>query len=121
LLLGQRARALSKTTPALLNLTYAVTYLREHRFAEALASAMKINAQNWVVAQALVAAAAAQSGDVDAARGAAARLRELYPDFEGQALANFERWNFDAAFYEVFVSGLESAGLDLGLRIPPGS
>ncbi len=121
LLLGQRARALSKTPPALLNLTYAVTYLREQRFSEALAAALKVNGQNWVVAQAVVAAAAAHCGRGDVARDAAARVRELYPEFEKQALANFERWHFDPAFYDMFVSGLQAAGLDLNLQAQPGS
>ena len=56
------ARRYRRTPPALCYLAYAVTYLRERRFAEALASALKIDAHNWVVAQAVVAAAAAHSG-----------------------------------------------------------
>ena len=113
LLLIQQARALSKTPLELGNLAYAVTYLREHRFAEALAFASKIDARNWVVAQAVVAAAAAHGGHVDTAHAAAQRLRELYPQFEAEAIGNFERWHFDEAFYDVLVSGLEAARLDL--------
>jgi adenylate cyclase len=113
LLLVQKARELSKTPPALYHLAYAVTYLREHRFPEALASALKVDAQNWVVAQAIVAAAAAHSGRDEIADRAAQRLRELYPEFEAEALANFERWHFDAEFYDILVSGLKAAGLVL--------
>ena len=109
----QQARALSKTPVQLGNLAYAVTYLRERRFAEALAFASKIDARNWVVAQAVVAAAAAHGGRAETARIAAERLRELYPQFEAEAIGNFERWHFDEAFYDVLVSGLEAAGLDL--------
>ncbi len=60
-----------------------------------------------------MAAAAAHSGRHDVALKAAQRLRELYPQFEADALANFERWQFDPAFYDVLVSGLEDAGLEL--------
>jgi adenylate cyclase len=117
----QRARELAKTPPALCHLAYAVTYLREGRFAEALAAAERVDARNWVLAQAVVAAAAAQSGRQEVASEAARRLRELYPQFEAEALANFARWHFDAAFYEVLVSGLEAAGLELRDRTAQSS
>ena len=113
LLLVQKTRELSKAPPGLYYLAYAVTYLREGRFEEALASAQQMDAHNWVVAQAIVAAAAAHSGRHDIALKAVRRLRELYPQFEADALANFERWHFDPAFYDVLVSGLEEAGLEL--------
>ena len=113
LLLTQRARAMSKAPLALHHLTYAVTYLREQRFAEALAAVQKINARNWVIAQAVLAAAAAQQGLDDVAQAAAARLRELNPDFEKRAYADFSGWHFDADLHETFVSGLTAAGLDL--------
>ena len=113
LLLVQKTRELSKAPPGLCYLAYAVTYLREGRFEEALASALQVDAHNWVVAQAVVAAAAAHSGRQDTALKAVRRLRELYPQFEADALANFERWHFDPALYDVLVSGLEEAGLVL--------
>ena len=47
------------------------------------------------------------------ALGAAARIRELYPQFEPDALKNFARWHFDAEFYDALVSGLRAAGLEL--------
>jgi adenylate cyclase len=121
LLLIQKAQALSKTPLGLYNLAYAVTYLREHRFAEALASAQKVNVQNWVFAQAVTAAAAAHSGRPEVARQAAQRLRELYPEFELEALENFERWHFDAGFYDALVGGLGAAGLRLRDRHVPVS
>jgi adenylate cyclase len=113
LLLTQKSRALSKMPPPLHNLTYAVTYLRERRFAEARAAAQKINARNWVVAQAVLAAAAAHEGRDDVARAAATRVRELYPQFERRALGTLERWYLDPEFREVLVSGLSAAGLVL--------
>ena len=111
--LVQKASELSTTPPPLYHLAYAVTYLREQRFPEALAFAMKVDAENWVVAQAIIAAAAAHSGRDELAAKAAQRLLELYPEFESEALANFERWHFDARIYEVLVSGLKAAGLEL--------
>jgi adenylate cyclase len=111
--LVQKARDLSPTPPPLYHLAYAVAYLRERRFPEALASALRVDAENWVVAQAIVAAAAAHSGREEIAAKAARRILALYPEFEAEALANFERWRFDAKYHEVLVSGLKGAGLAL--------
>jgi adenylate cyclase len=111
--LVQKARELSTTPPPLYHLAYAVAYLRERRFPEAFAAASKVDADNWVVAQAIIAAAAAHGGRDELATKAVQRLLELYPEFEHDALATFERWRFDPAFYEVFVSGLKAAGLEL--------
>ena len=109
----QKARELSPVPPPLYYVGYAVTYLREQRFAEALAAALKVDADNWVVAEAIVAAAAAHAGRAELAHKAAEKVLELYPEFEAEALTNFERWHFDAELYDVLVSGLEAAGLKL--------
>lgn len=111
--LTEKARELSSAPLGFYHLTYAASYLRERRFSAALASAVEVDAPNWIFAQAVLAAAAAHSGRHDIARQAAGRIRHLYPRFEAEALANFERWNFDKAYYDVFVSGLRAAGLDL--------
>jgi TolB-like protein len=100
------------------HLTYASSHLREGRFADALESAVAVDGDNWVFAQAVLAAAAAHSGRRDIAQSAVRRIRELYPGFEADALENFERWHFDPALYEALVSGLRAAGLDLG---PPSA
>jgi hypothetical protein len=83
---------------------------------------LKVDAANWVFAQALLAAAAAHSGRLDIAQSSAARIRELYPQFEAEALTNFERWHFDAPLHDALVSGLRAAGLSLGRPkdSPPG-
>ena len=60
-----------------------------------------------------IAAAAAHSGRDEIAAKAAQRILALYPEFEAEALANFERWRFEAQYYEVFVGGLKGAGLAL--------
>ena len=111
--LTEKARELTSTPLGFYHLTYAARYLRERRFSAALASALEVDAPNWVFAQAVLAAAAAHSGRHDLAREAAGRIRRLYPEFETDALANFERWHFDEAYYDVFVSGLRAAGLVL--------
>jgi TolB-like protein len=114
--LTDEARRLTKAPLGFYHLTYAASHLREGRFEDALESAVAVDGENWVFAQAVLAAAAALSGRHDIAQSAARRIRELYPQFEAEALANFERWHFDAAFYEALVGGLRAAGLELGLR-----
>jgi adenylate cyclase len=114
--LTDEARRLSNAPLGFYHLTYAASHLRERRFDEALGSAIAVDGENWVFAQAVLAAAAAHAGRRDIAQSAARRIREVYPRFEAEALANFERWHFDAAFYDALVSGLQAAGLELGLR-----
>ena len=116
LALTDEARRLSKAPLGFYHLTYAASHLREGRFEDALESAVAVDGENWVFAQAVLAAAAAHSGRRAIAQSAARRIRELYPQFEAEALGNFERWHFDAAFYEALVGGLRAAGLELGLR-----
>jgi hypothetical protein len=113
LAMTEKARELSHGPLGFYHLTYAAGYLRERRFDDALASALKVEGPTWVFAQAVLAAAAAHCGRHDVARAAAQRIRELYPQFEAEALANFERWHFDAELYDALVSGLQAAGLEL--------
>jgi adenylate cyclase len=114
LALTEESRVLTKAPLGFYHLTHAASYLREGRFADALESAVAVDGENWVFAQAVLAAAAAHSGRRDIAQSAARRIRELYPRFEADALENFERWHFDAAFYDALVSGLRAAGLEIG-------
>jgi adenylate cyclase len=116
LVLAEQSRRLTKAPIGFYHLTYAASYLGEGRYTEALSSAVAVDGDNWVFAQAVLAAAAAHSGRLDIAHNAAARIRDLYPQFEDDALENFERWHFDAAFYEALVSGLRAAGLTLSAR-----
>ncbi len=112
--LADKARELIKAPFGFYHLTYAASYLREQRFDDAFAAAGKIDGPNWVFAQAILAAAAAHSGRHDVAQEAAGRIRELYPRFEADALKNFARWHFDAAFHDALASGLRRAGLEVG-------
>ena len=113
--LTQKARALTKIPVGFHDLTLAANHLRERRFDEALAAAAKVDGANWIFAQALLAAAAAHSGRDEVAQGAVQRLRELYPEFEAEALRNFEYWHFDPDLHDALVSGLRAAGLVLEL------
>lgn len=113
LTLTEQSRGLTRTPLGFYHLTYAASHLRDGRFNDALTSALAVDGQDWVFAQAVLAAAAAHSGRLDIARSAARRIRELYPDFEVEALENFEHWHFDAAFYDALVAGLRAAGLTL--------
>jgi len=118
LALAERAKELTKVPVGFYYLTHAASQLRDGQFAAALESAVKVDSQNWVFAQAVLAAAAAQSGRADIAQSAAKRIRELYPRFEAEALTNFERWHFDPAFQAALVNGLRAAGLRLGAAEP---
>lgn len=113
LALAEKARELRDTPLGFYHLTRAVSQLRDGHFDAALTSALAVDRQSWVFAQAVLAAAAAHAGRYEVAHDAAERVRELYPNFENEALTNFERWHFDGELYRVLVSGLRAAGLDL--------
>jgi adenylate cyclase len=113
LLMVQRAQALSKAPLGLYHLAYAVAYLSDQQYPEAFRSVLQVDARNWVFAQVVIAAAAAHVGRLDVAREAAERVREMYPEFEFEALGNFERGRFDRGFHEALVTGLAAAGLQL--------
>jgi adenylate cyclase len=114
--LTEKARALTKTPLGFYYLTLAASHLRERRFDDAFVAAARVDgAANWVFAQALLAAAAAHAGHDDVAHGAAQRIRELYPEFEAEALRNFEYWHFDPELFDALVGGLRAAGLVLEL------
>jgi adenylate cyclase len=116
--LMERARDAAKSPPGLYNLARAMTSLREHRYTEALALASRADSHNWVMAQIVIAAAAAHAGRHEIAAAAVQRILDLYPRFEVEALANFERWHFDATYHELLVSGLRAAGLELRESTP---
>jgi tetratricopeptide (TPR) repeat protein len=110
----ERARALSNRPPGVYyNVAFAVTYLRAGQFERALEATLKVRTPDWVGAQTLLTAAAALAGRDDVAHAAAARLVALYPEFEAEALHDFDKWHFDGAYQEKLIAGLEAAGLDI--------
>jgi adenylate cyclase len=110
----ERARALSKKPPGVYyNVAFAITYLRAGRFERALEVARKLDTPDWIGAQTLLAAAAGLAGRDDVAREAAARLVALYPEFEAEALHDFDKWHYDRAYQAQLIAGLEAAGLKI--------
>jgi hypothetical protein len=107
----ERANARAKMPPRNCQLGTAIAYLRAGHPEEALFAAQAIDAPDWIVPQAIVAAAAGLSGRHDVARAAAQRIRELDPRFEAEARDDLDRWRYDRAYQERFVAGLKAAGL----------
>jgi hypothetical protein len=60
-----------------------------------------------------VAAAAALSGRTELAEREAARLLEVFPDFETAGPAQLEKWNIDEGLAKVLLDGLRQAGLSI--------
>ena len=113
--LAEKARQLTKTPLGFYHLTYAATYLRERRFdGRPNVGVDRSTGATGSSRRPSLRPRQRTAGALDIAHGAARRIRELYPQFEADALENFERWHFDAAFYDALVSGLEAAGLELG-------
>jgi adenylate cyclase len=108
--LVEEALAVSERQPSIVNMAYAVHHLRNGRAEEALEWAQRVAAPNWFPAQMVIAASAGLCGDEQTAARARARLLELYPDFEAEAIAVFERWKHDPALDRALISGLNKAG-----------
>ena len=96
----------------------AVDALRDGRPDDALAAALRIDAPNWFIAPALVAASAALAGRTDVARRSAARLLELYPEFPQNAGAEIHKWQVDSDLGETLLRGLRAAGVDVAAAPP---
>lgn len=69
--------------------------LREQRYADALASALRIDSPDWPLGHLIVAAAGALGGRPDLAARARARLIELDPAIETSLQQVFRRWRVE--------------------------
>jgi len=108
-----RALPLTSNPPGWLQAAYAFRDLQTGQYAGALDSALRINAPNWFVAPMTVAAAAALAGRQDLAAREAARLLELFPDFETAGPAQLEKWNMNDTLAKTMLDGLRLAGLSI--------
>ena len=79
----------------------------------ALRWAERIDLPGFFWTQALLAAIYSQLDRREDAARAAARLLELYPDFEDRALIELGRQHFEPAVLDRFLNGLQKAGLTI--------
>jgi hypothetical protein len=75
-----------------------------------------MDADKWVIAHMVAAAAAGLCGDHAAAAEARRRLLALVPDFEADATSLIEKWRFDPRLRDATLAGLREAGLALRER-----
>ena len=107
------ALPLTSDPPGWVPAAYAFCHLQAGKPADALDSALRIDAPEWFVAPMTVAAAAALSGRHELARREAARLLEIFPDFETAGPEQLEKWNIDEGLAKVLLDGLRQAGLSI--------
>ena len=108
-----KAITLSPRPPGLYYVAQAISALRAGRAEDALNAALRIDAPNWFITPALVAAAASLAGRDDVAQRSAARLLELYPTFPQNAATELAKWQLDPALRETLSGGLRAAGLPI--------
>jgi len=104
-----RSIELTAKTPGWVYATRALAELREERFAEAVAAALKIDAPNWPLGELIVAASAALAGRADLADRARGRLLNLDPRAEDTLPALLERWRVDPMVRDELERGLAAA------------
>lgn len=107
------AMPLTSDPPGWVPAAYAFCQLQAGKPADALDSALRIDAPEWFAAPLTVAAAAALTGRSELARREAARLLEVFPDFETSGPAQLEKWNIDEELAEILLDGLRQAGLSI--------
>jgi adenylate cyclase len=105
-----RSIELTAKPPGWIYATRALADLREQRFADAVAAALKIDAPNWPVGELIVAASAAVAGRADLADRARGRLLNLDPRAEDTLPALLERWRVDPMVRDELERGLAAAG-----------
>jgi adenylate cyclase len=108
-----KAITLSPRPPGLYYVAQAISALRAGRAEDALNAALRIDAPNWFITPALVAAAASLAGREDVAQRSAARLLELYPTFPQNAATEIGKWQLDPALRATLSRGLLAAGLPI--------
>jgi adenylate cyclase len=108
-----RTLPLTTDPPGWVPAAYAFRGLATGQYANALESALRIDAPEWWVAPMTVAAAAAFAGRGDLATREAARLLELFPDFETAGPAQLKKWNIDEGLAKTLLDGLRLAGLSI--------
>ena len=111
--LVNEARNAVQPHPSIINMAYAVDHLRHGRAEQALEWAQRVAAPEWFPAQMVIAASAGLCGKERVAAEARARLLEIYPNFEAEALDIFRQWQHDAALDEALLAGLSRAGIEI--------
>jgi len=89
----------------------ALAALREQRYDEALAAALRIDAPNWALGQLVLAVAGALGGRADLADRARARLIELDPNLPARLPEVLRAWRVEPALAAEIERGLAAAGL----------
>jgi len=104
-----RSIELTAKSPGWVYATRALADLREQRFAEAVAAALKIDAPEWPLGELIVAASAALAGRADLAQRARGRLLNLDPRAADTLPTLLERWRVDPMVRDELERGLAAA------------
>ncbi len=86
-----------------------VAALREERFDDALAAALRIDSPDWAIGQLVLAATAALAGRTDLAVRARSRMLELDPSVEKSLPEVLRRWRVEPVLAEQLQRGLAAA------------
>ena len=111
--LVERARQLNPNHPGWYWFAAFWDAYRKQDYRAALEVALRINMPGDFYVPAVIAAAYAQLGELDAARPALRQLLAMKPDFAATAREEIEKWFGPGELVEHFLDGLRKAGLDV--------
>ncbi len=107
--LVERAIESTPKAPSGYHASTAVAALREERFDDALAAALRIDSPDWALGQLVLAATAALAGRTDLAARARSRMLELDPNVEKSLPEVLRRWRVEPVLAEQLQRGLAAA------------
>lgn len=107
--LVERAIESTPKPPSGYHASGAVAALREERFDDALAAALRIDSPDWALGQLVLAATAALAGRTDLAARARSRMLELDPNVEKSLPEVLRRWRVEPVLAEQLQRGLAAA------------
>jgi TolB-like protein len=107
--LVEQAIEWSPQVPSGYHASRALVALREQRYADALASALRIDSRDWAMGQVIVAAAGALAGRADLAERAWARLNEIEPTLVSSTPELLRRWRVEPVLAAELERGFEAA------------
>jgi adenylate cyclase len=88
-------------------------YLRKGDYGAALEWAERVDARDFLISQAIVAALAARLGQDDLARSALARLLELQPRFGTVGRTLMRRWGLEDREIDALIEGFAALGVEV--------
>lgn len=107
----EHAMVMNPAHPDFYYFPFALNYYRQGQFEEALREANNIHMPDYFWTYFILTAIYSALGDLKHAKRASHVLLKLYPDIEGKARFELEKWDMQPELIEKILDGLQQTGL----------